>query len=122
MIVTVVRFPPRSDDGHYTVDEARQAFSQTAPSYLDRPGLLWKAYLLAEDGQSVGGVYWWKERRSAEAAFDDDWMEGVTAKYGGSPLIEWFDAPVVVDTRFSAIRTEAPPDVIAVSDETSGSG
>ena len=52
LIVTVVRFPPRTD-GHYTVDEARQAFAQTAPNYLDRSGLLWKAYLLADDERSV---------------------------------------------------------------------
>ena len=108
MIVTIVRFAPRTE-GQYTIDEARQAFAETAATYLERSGLLWKAYLLADDGRSVGGVYWWTDRGSAEATFNDDWIAGVTAKYGAPPSIEWFDTPVVVDTRFSAIRTGAPP-------------
>lgn len=106
MIVTIVRFPPMSEP--LSVDQARQAFAQTAPRYLDKPGLLWKAYLRADDERTVGGVYWWVDRASAEAVYTSEWFAGVTAKYGGEPTVEWFDTPVVVDRRFSMIRTEAP--------------
>lgn len=105
MIVTIVRFPA-SDP--VTVEEARTTFGGSAASYLDVPGLLWKAYLRSEDGTQVGGVYWWSDRASAEAKYNEGWRAGVAAKYGAVPDIEWFDAPVVVDAQSQAILVEAP--------------
>lgn len=90
------------------LDEARQAFGQTAASYLDVPGLLFKSYLRAEDGLSVGGVYWWADRASAEAKYNEGWLAGVAEKYGSEPTIEWFDAPVVVDPIQQMIRVTPP--------------
>ncbi len=118
MIVTIVRFPARaetdstadSDSGEpISVEDARAGFGANAATYLEVPGLLWKSYLLAEDRQTVGGVYWWTDRASAEAKFNDGWQAGVTEKYGAPPHIEWFDAPVVVDGRFDTVHVEAPP-------------
>ncbi len=110
MFVTVVRFPaPLNADGAPpTVEQARQSFGQNATAYLNVPGLLWKAYLLSADGTTVGGTYWWSDRASAEAKFNDGWKAGVTEKYGAPPEIEWFEAPVVVDVRFDMVRTAAP--------------
>lgn len=110
MFVTVVRFPaPLNEDGAPpTVDQVRQIFGQNAASYLDVPGLLWKAYVLAADGSTVGGVYWWADRASAEARFDDAWRATMTEKYGTPPVIDWLAAPVVVDNRFDMVRTQAP--------------
>jgi hypothetical protein len=105
MIVTIVRFPAVEPVG---LAEARDRFGANAASYLDVPGLLWKAYLRSEDGTVVGGVYWWRDRVSAEARFGEGWRAGVTAKYGAPPTIEWFDAPVVVDNRGQEVLTEAP--------------
>jgi hypothetical protein len=107
VIVTVVRFPPLAQP--VDPDEARARFGANAVTYLGVPGLLWKAYLRSEDGRVVGGVYWWRDRASAEARFDEGWRAGVAAKYGGPPQIEWFDATVVVDVRAGAIRTAPPP-------------
>lgn len=107
VIVTIVRFPPT--DEAIGVEEARARFGTNATSYLETPGLLWKAYLRSDDGRSVGGVYWWRDRASAEARFTEGWREGVTAKYGAPPRIEWFDAPVVVDNRTDSVHTVAPP-------------
>lgn len=106
MIVTVVRFPksePRSSQ------EALDAFSPGASSYLSVPGLLLKAYIRSEDGTQIGGTYWWKDRASAEAKFNPGWLAGVTEKYGAAPSIEWFDAPLVVDVQNQVLLTEAPP-------------
>ena len=107
-----MRFPSSAADSAdpMTVDEARKRFGINAHTYLDVPGLLWKAYLLSEDGRSVGGTYWWADRASAEAAFNPGWRAGVTEKYGAEPLVEWFDAPVVVDPRSNMVRVEAPPE------------
>lgn len=92
-----------------TVDEARTRFGANATSYLDVPGLLWKAYLLGDNRTTVGGTYWWTDRASAEAMFNQGWTDGVTKKYGAPPVIEWFEAPVVVDARFGIVRVTAPP-------------
>jgi hypothetical protein len=111
VIVTIVRFPARTTPEAETmsVEQARALFASNAHAYLDRPGLLWKAYLLADDGSGVGGTYWWADRPSAEAMFTDDWLAGVTEKYGAAPEVEWFEAPVVVDARFDTVRVQAPP-------------
>lgn len=107
--MTIVRFAPDPDADELTVAEARDRFGTNAVDYLDVPGLLWKAYLLGEDGRTVGGTYWWADRASAEAKFNDGWLAGVTKKYGAPPTVEWFDAPVVVDARFDVVRVTAPP-------------
>ncbi len=110
MIVTIVRFPASARGTNpTTVEEARELFGTSASTYLDTPGLLWKAYLRSEDGTKLGGVYWWRDRSSAEAKYNDGWILGVTKKYGAPPVIEWFDAPVVVDIATQTIRVEAPP-------------
>lgn len=105
MIVTIVRFPP-SDP--VSLDEARAKFGNNASDYLAVPGLLWKAYLRSEDGTRVGGAYWWRDRASAEAKFNDGWRAGMIEKYGAEPTIEFMDAPVVVDAVSQVIRVEPP--------------
>ena len=121
--MTVVRFPSSATESAnsvepMTVHQARERFGANAHTYLEVPGLLWKAYLLSEDGRTVGGTYWWADRASAEAKFNDGWRAGMTEKYGTEPLIEWFDAPVVVDPRFDMVRVAAPPE--RTSTETAG--
>ncbi len=108
MIVTVVTFPETTEA--ISIEDAAEQFGGNAASYLDTPGLLWKAYLRREDGRQVGGTYWWTDRASAEARFNPGWLEGVTKKYGQAPTIEWFDAPVVADARNNVVLTEAPTD------------
>lgn len=117
VLVTIVRFEASQDAEQLTVDEARARFGSNAADYLDVPGLLWKAYLLGEDGRTVGGTYWWADRASAEAKFNEGWLEGVTEKYGRPPTVEWFEAPVVVDARFDVVRVDAPPkSAVAIDD------
>lgn len=107
MIVTIVRFAEMSDA--ITVEDAAEAFGGNAHTYLDTPGLLWKAYLRRDDGRQVGGVYWWEDRASAERRFNSGWLAGVTEKYGRAPVIEWFDAPVIADARNGVVLTDPPP-------------
>ena len=115
MIVTVVQFPAPPAGERITVDDARARFGTNAAQYLDVPGLLWKAYLVGDDG-AVGGTYWWADRASAEAAFNDGWTAGVTEKYGAPPMISWYEAPVVVDARFDVVRVDPPPRRVAATD------
>lgn len=105
MIVTIVRMP---NAAALTLEQATAAFLNGAASYLDVDGLIFKAYLRSEDAETVGGVYWWRDREAADAKFNPAWFEGVSAKYGAAPEVEFFDAPVVVDTVAQAVRTEPP--------------
>jgi hypothetical protein len=105
MVVTIVRFPSPEP---VSSDEARRRFGANAASYLEVPGLLWKAYLRSDDGTTVGGVYWWRDRSSAEAKYNGEWRAGMVAKYGAEPRIDWFEAPVVVDALAQVVRVEAP--------------
>ena len=107
MIVTVVQIKAA---GPLTVDEAKALFSQNAASYLDVPGLVAKTFLLSEDGMDTGAVYWWRDRESAEAKFNPGWFEGVGAKYGAPPVVEYFDAPVHVDVLNQVVRVQPPPE------------
>ena len=107
MIVTIVRVKAA---GPLSVDEARELFSENAARYLEIPGLISKSYLLSEDGQDTGGVYVWVDRASAEAKFNPGWLEGVTAKYGAPPTVEYFDAPVLVDAANQVVRVTPPID------------
>ena len=104
MIVTLVRFPSSKTE---SLEAATEMFVGSAATYLEVPGLLGKIYLRAEDG-SVGGVYWWADRRDAERKFNQEWQTGVTQKYGTPPTVEFFEAPVVVDSILGTVRTEPP--------------
>ena len=104
MILTIVRFPGTSTA---TIDEATEIFAESAGRYLDVPGLLGKAYLRADDG-TVGAVYWWTNRADAQARFNPDWVEGVTAKYGSAPIVEFCETPIIVDNVTGTIRSEPP--------------
>ncbi len=121
MLVTIVRFK-RAEPA--TDDVARAAviadFTSDASLQLQVPGLLWKAYLFSEDGMTVGGTYWWRDRASAEAALDARWLAEVSDVHGQTPDIEWFEAPVVVDGLRGSIRVTAPPSGAAAADGNDG--
>ena len=86
-------------------DEARRIFLGSAPTYRDMPGLFSKHYVLSEDGQTAGGVYFWRSREDAEKAYSDTWRAFVRGKYGTDPVVTFFDNPVAVDNVAGEIRT-----------------
>ena len=102
MWMTIVRFDRTADP--IDPGTAGEMFGQNASSYLDVPGLLFKAYLHSEDGTMVGGAYWWADRESAEAKFNDAWRTGMQEKYGTDPDIEWLVVPVAVDPRTGVVH------------------
>jgi hypothetical protein len=94
MIVAVVRFPL---DPPLTRDQAAEAFTASAPSYQNVPGLLRKHYVVSTDGSVGGGIYLWTDRAAAEALYDEGWRERLRARYGTAPTVEYFESPVTVD-------------------------
>lgn len=100
MILTLVRF--RLDDS-ITLEDATRRFALSAPKYLGLPGLVRKHYVRADDGLTVGGVYLWKDRASAEDCFAGAWYDRVRILYGVEPNIEWFETPIGVDNLLDRI-------------------
>lgn len=89
-----------------TRDEARSIFLSTAPKYLGVKGLFRKTYVLSQDGQTVGGVYFWTSRQEAEAMYTESWRAFVREKYGSDPIVTYFESPVVVDNVAQQILTD----------------
>ena len=89
-----------------TRDEARSIFLSTAPKYRGVQGLFRKTYVLSQDGQTVGGVYFWNSRKEAEAMYTASWRAFVRDKYGSEPTVTYFESPVVVDNVAQQIFTD----------------
>ena len=87
-----------------SLEEATRRFESSAPNYRNKPGLIRKYYLRAEDGRTAGGVYLWESRAAAEAAYSTEWREHVAKLFGGAPEITWFDTPVIVDNAAPASK------------------
>lgn len=90
-----------------TRDEARSIFLTTAPTYQGVKGLVRKSYVVADDGNSVGGIYLWHSRRDAEAVFTESWRTYVRGKYNSEPSVTYFDSPVTVDNVTNEILSDA---------------
>ena len=104
MIITITDFQlPKP----VTREEARSIFLTTAPTYQGVTGLVRKSYVIAEDGNSVGGVYLWNSRAEAEAVFTEGWRAYVREKYNSEPSVTYFDSPVTVDNVTHEILADA---------------
>jgi hypothetical protein len=101
MITAFVQFPVPK---HVTLERARELFSATAPRYREVPGLIRKYYLLAEDGNSVGGVYLWSSRGDAERMYSGEWKSFIKERYGAEPSVTYFESPVIVDNAVGVIE------------------
>ena len=66
---------------------------------------MYKMYVRAEDGSTVGGIYLWETREAAEAVYSGEWLERVKKLYGTEPEIAWFDAPVIVENEAGSTIT-----------------
>src|ERR1043165_4327993 len=104
MITVLVQFQL---PGPVTREKAREIFLTTAPKYRDYPGLIRKNYLLSQDGKAAGGAYLWQSREAADRLYTDEWKKFIVDKYGGQPVLTYFETPVVVDNVAGATVTDA---------------
>ncbi|NRT58222.1 YdhR family protein [Sphaerotilus uruguayifluvii] len=109
MIATLVQFRLGRA---ITIDEAREAFSATAPKYQAVPGLLRKHYLLSKDGETAGGLYLWQSQADADRFYSDEWRGFIRERYQSEPMVVCFENPVVVDNEAGTIRADLPPRIL----------
>jgi heme-degrading monooxygenase HmoA len=94
MIVVNVRFPTKGAEKQ----EFEKKMLATAPKYEKLDGLIRKYYIMTEDGKYAGGIYLWESKAKAQAWYNADWMQYMTAAWGEPPLLEYLDCPIVVDS------------------------
>jgi hypothetical protein len=93
MITAIVRYTLPPEIG---TTECRAHFLKIAPGFRTIPGLIRKQFIWS-DGGIAGGVYQWDSRASAEAFYQGPWLEGIIARYGNAPLIDYFETFAVTD-------------------------
>ncbi len=96
MIATPVLF--RDEERRYTGAQLRAIFEESAPSYRGMAGLRPKVYLIDEERGQFGGFSRWEsDEQLRRVQGSDDWLATVRARYGITPTIRRFDAPVTID-------------------------
>jgi hypothetical protein len=87
----------------------RQLFAQVAGNYLGIPGLIRKYFGFTEDAKSVIGIYLWETKEAADAFYTDEWMAGVTERWGAAPIKQEWIVPVVAEsTEGTVVDAPAP--------------
>jgi len=76
-------------------DQVLEAFA--AETSDDRPvaGLLRKHYAISQEG-AIGEISIWDSAASARAQLGDSWRRSVSENFGSAPVVEWFDAPILL--------------------------
>ncbi|MGI9477320.1 MAG: hypothetical protein ACR2PI_11500 [Hyphomicrobiaceae bacterium] len=93
MITAIVRYRlPETIDR----EACRAHFESIAPGFQSVPGLLSKHFIWSAGG-IAGGVYQWRSRADADAFYGGPWRDGIIARYGMAPDIEFFDVFCVTD-------------------------
>lgn len=96
MIATLVLF--RDEERRYTSEQLRTIFEGSAPSYRGMDGLRSKVYVIDEERGEFGGFYLWESaEQMRRIQGSTDWLETVRARYGITPTIRRFDAPLTID-------------------------
>ena len=95
--------PPNLDE-----PAIRDLFAKVAGNYLDVPGLIRKYFGFTEDASQVIGIYLWESREAADAFYTDEWMAGVTERWGAAPVRQEWVVPVVAESTEGRVVTARP--------------
>ena len=96
MIATLVLF--HDAERRYTSAELRAIFESSAPTYRKMAGLRSKVYVIDEERGEFDGFYLWESREQMQQVQGSTaWVAAVRARYGITPTIRVFAAPVTID-------------------------
>jgi hypothetical protein len=104
MIATLVTF--RDTTRRWTREALIEAFEGSTPAYRGMDGLLSKVYLIDQEMGEFGGFYLWASREQMAAAQGSDtWLAAVRARYGITPALRVFEAPLTIDNASALAAT-----------------
>lgn len=72
-------------------------YRRSASSWRANPDLIRKSYLYDAESRRAGGVYLWRTMDAARRARNEAWLERVRTTYGGEPVMQYFETPLVAD-------------------------
>ena len=93
MIIVTVTFKVPAE---LTADALKDKFMETAPIYIDTPGLIRKNYIANIERNTAGGIYCFNNIKNAKNWFDEKRIEWLTKRYS-KPEIVFYENPVIVD-------------------------
>ena len=73
-----------------------EKFLETAPMYLETPGLVRKNYLQDRETLEAGGCYTFQDKKSADLWCNEERRAWLTERYS-APEIRYFETPVIVN-------------------------
>jgi hypothetical protein len=91
---------------HLNESAIRELFAGVADNYLGVPGLIRKYFGFTEDATGVIGIYLWETKDAADAFYSEEWMAGVTERWGAAPVKQEWIVPVVAETADGRVMTE----------------
>jgi len=94
MITAIVLYDLPASIG---LEECREHFTRIAPDFLKAPGFVRKQFICRKDGHLAGGVYMWETQADAEAFYSGPWRDGIRARYGNDPKIQYFETVALTD-------------------------
>lgn len=93
MITAIVRY-------HLPATISRQDcqrhFETIAAGFGLVPGLIRKTFIWNETG-TAGGVYQWHSLADAKRFYQGPWLDGILARYGTYPQIDYFETLAITD-------------------------
>ncbi len=95
MITAIVTYPLPASIGR---EACKAHYEKIAPGFAEVPGLIRKQFIWSETGVA-GGVYLWRDIAAARAFYQGPWLEGILARYGVYPHIEYFETFAVAEAR-----------------------
>ena len=94
MITSITRFPLSPGLEQSVV---RKELEVVAPHFKTIPGLVRKYFLLADDGNTCGGVYLWDSMADARAFSEGPLRAMIRQKYSVDPQIDYYETPIIVE-------------------------
>src|SRR3984893_15765907 len=79
------------------LEECRAHFTKIAPDFLKAKGFLRKHFICRREGGVAGGGYMWESQANAEAFYTGPCREGIRARYGNDPKIQYFETVALTD-------------------------
>ena len=104
MITAIVRYKLPPTIGK---NECLAHFHKIAPGFAKEKGFIRKQFIWNENG-IAGGVYQWETLADAKAFYQGPWLDGILARYGVYPEIEYFLTIAVAEQSGEVMYTEPP--------------
>lgn len=102
MITAIVRYRLPATIGR---DACREHFHRIAAGFGEIPGLIRKQFIWSETG-TAGGVYQWHSLADAKRFYQGPWLDGILARYGTYPDIEYFETLALTENPGGAVTLD----------------